>query len=205
MKPVNSPEPREIDPEAERQRTQRLQELRKMYDDAIARLQAAKRRQADLQAAINQLQNELNQTTPQLGPAQQDAASKRSEADARKGRIAELRAAYDAATSRLLGSVDTRQPILLLPVRLETRFMRGEAANAPMELCVRIYPDDIHVDTHEPAFTTDEQQWATFFQQQKNAADIHQRQYACQYAVDQRAIDDDIDIPQPGVTELRNR
>lgn len=174
MKPVTSPEPRDIDPTLEQSRTQRLQELRALYDAAVARLQAAKSRQANVQAALNQLQNEFNQAQPQLAPAQQDAAAKRSGADARRPRIAELRAAWDAVTARLLGNIETSQPLLLLPVRMETRFMRS-SPEAPLELRVRIYPDDIHIDTHEPLLTKDEQRWATYFQQQMGADDVVKR------------------------------
>ena len=44
-------------------------------------------------------------------------------------------------------------PIVFLPVRLETR-IRMQALNA--QLLVRVYPDDVHIDTHEPALTDDE-------------------------------------------------
>lgn len=44
-------------------------------------------------------------------------------------------------------------PALLLPLRIETRF--GGSGSAP-ELWVRIYPDQISVDTHDPRFTAAE-------------------------------------------------
>src|SRR5581483_4255359 len=45
-------------------------------------------------------------------------------------------------------------PIAFLPVRIETRF--GKASDGSPQLWVRIYPDDIHVDSFEPALTAEE-------------------------------------------------
>lgn len=50
-------------------------------------------------------------------------------------------------------TLTTSVPIALLPVRLETRFF--DMANA-VELRVRVFPDTIHVDAHEPECTTSE-------------------------------------------------
>ena len=43
------------------------------------------------------------------------------------------------------------QPVALFPVRLETRYF----ATPPngFELRVRVYPDTVHLDTHEPELT----------------------------------------------------
>ena len=53
----------------------------------------------------------------------------------------------------------------MLPVRLETRFFPlPDAAN--QELRVRVYPDQVHVDSHEPALSQDEFLWGQHFWQQ---------------------------------------
>jgi len=69
------------------------------------------------------------------------------------------------ALDELMGSVsganpiahfDDKFPILLYPVRVEARFMEGSAAHSPSELWVRIFPDDIHIDTHEEDLSIEE-------------------------------------------------
>jgi hypothetical protein len=55
-------------------------------------------------------------------------------------------------------------PLLLLPVRLETRFftLPGNVT----ELRVRIYPDKIHFDSHEPDLLPTERDWGVHYWQQ---------------------------------------
>jgi hypothetical protein len=52
-------------------------------------------------------------------------------------------------------------PIAFLPVRIETRF--GSAADGSPELWVRVFPDDVHVDSFEPALTAAESAARTAF------------------------------------------
>lgn len=53
--------------------------------------------------------------------------------------------------------VDPQCPLLLFPLRLETKFVAGA------KLLVRIYPDTIVSDTHEPALTQSEERAAAAF------------------------------------------
>jgi hypothetical protein len=54
-------------------------------------------------------------------------------------------------------SLEDAVPVLFLPVRLETRFTDAKPKQA-RQLKVRIYPDQIHVDDHEPGLTRRERE-----------------------------------------------
>ena len=66
--------------------------------------------------------------------------------------ITHPQAASILATAR--GGLSASTPLLMLPVNLETRFMMS-AAGAP-ELWVRIYPDQVSINSHEPELTQQE-------------------------------------------------
>src|SRR5687768_8210122 len=55
-------------------------------------------------------------------------------------------------------------PLVLLPVRLETRFFT--LADRSTELRVRVFPDKIHLDSHEPELTVDERTWGQHYWEQ---------------------------------------
>jgi hypothetical protein len=57
------------------------------------------------------------------------------------------------STSRFLHPPDSKTPLVLLPVRLETRFQPNPS---PTELWLRIYPDTVHIDSFEPDLTAEE-------------------------------------------------
>jgi hypothetical protein len=69
-----------------------------------------------------------------------------------EGELADHREARELATARLLGGPPTGVAVVLLPLRLETRW-RGDL------LQVRIYPDVLSVDSHDPSLGADERTW----------------------------------------------
>lgn len=69
------------------------------------------------------------------------------------------------------------RPLVLLPVRLETRFF--PQSDGTCELRVRVYPDIIHNDSHEPELTAEELTWGKHFWEQRwRAAGNEEREKA---------------------------
>ncbi|QSA98822.1 hypothetical protein [Methylococcus sp. EFPC2] len=157
-------------PEMRRQWRAALQQLTEQYN-------AQKRHAADAQRLVDQLGAELQQLRADQAVVLADLNRTQTAAEVARRTLAEteprrdeFRAGRDAATARLLGTdatagqVATVHPLLLLPVRLETRF--AAAPQGGTELRVRVYPDDIHVDSHEPGLTEEEESWGRHFWQQ---------------------------------------
>ncbi|HWS72209.1 MAG TPA: hypothetical protein VN605_08845, partial [Thermoanaerobaculia bacterium] len=83
--------------------------------------------------------------------AVKDIAAARATRDQARGLEAKIFVDFEKISDprNTIGQLDDRIPILLLPVRLETRFKGSE-------LWLRIYPDDISVDTFEPMLSQSE-------------------------------------------------
>ncbi len=88
------------------------------------------------------------------------AAKARRELEAAAGREATLRASIDELRERVrtlrrpeddVARLDAQVPVALFPVRLETRFVDGGRT-----LKIRVYPEQVHVDAHEPGLTEGE-------------------------------------------------
>jgi hypothetical protein len=76
----------------------------------------------------------------------------------------EATAAHDALVAGLDASTqqpDPLIPVLLMPVRIETRY--GTSAAGGTVLRVRVYPDDMHFDSHRTALTEREGQAGTAY------------------------------------------
>jgi len=113
----------------------------------------------------------LNQLTRQFGAADVRVQTARTSLAAAQSRLASVRAQERAALDRVSQTVaallsadpaadfralETTAPIALLPVRLETRV--HTVAGARPELWLRLYPDEILADSHDPLLTEAEQQ-----------------------------------------------
>ncbi|HMH16891.1 MAG TPA: hypothetical protein VK572_01980, partial [Burkholderiales bacterium] len=74
-----------------------------------------------------------------------------------------------ATPDQVLGALELTVPLVLLPVRLETRVAQQPAGG--WSLCVRVFPDAIHIDAHEPELTALEQEAGLAFWQSAGGGD----------------------------------
>lgn len=143
-------------------------------DTAARAIEQLQRSIDSLRATIGELNVDLqNAATPQerVRIANAIRVAQRNLQSAER-QLPEQRTRHTEAEARLAQRLDQQeralfgefpaahQPIVLLPVRLETRFVTT-AGRA--ELLIRVYPDDIHVDSHEPELTADEVEWGRHF------------------------------------------
>jgi hypothetical protein len=124
--------------------TTRLKEARRALDVALRQGQTA---HADAQKHI------IATLTAQRRTALKQAQTATEQLDALRT------SSLPAATGDPLGTIDANLPIVFFPVRLETRFQGAT-------LLVRVYPDDVHIDAHEPELTDDELRRGRDFWQQ---------------------------------------
>ncbi|MGH9265529.1 MAG: hypothetical protein ACRD1D_12650, partial [Acidimicrobiales bacterium] len=121
----------------------RAQETRlRAAQKALARLAAMGAPRAEIEIVIRRIEElnaALDQTTGRIEEVQ--------------ALIAELleRIATADQPESTIASLDGQIPVALLPLRIETRFADGGAT-----LHIRVFPDQIHVDAHEPELTEDE-------------------------------------------------
>lgn len=140
---------------AVRQAEQTVTTLGGARASAARELELARRRGdatalADATQHLADLDEQTTAATSALGDARQQVG----------GLLTELHQTVDPAEQ--LAALSSDFPVALLPVRLETRYF-GVVNHPHPELRVRIYPDDIHVDAHEPELTADELSWGQAF------------------------------------------
>jgi hypothetical protein len=132
-----------------------------------AELYRTQQRTARLEAQLARAQrdrspgsDEERRLIEELGRSGAEEARHRDHVRTQAGTVAELEGAFASLASPLdaLAAWSAETPILLLPVRLETRFRRIESVEGRIrdELWVRIFPDDCAVDTFEETLSEEE-------------------------------------------------
>ncbi len=151
-----------------------FQDKRQKLNEQRAKRDSKKQELYSVKRQLQRLGNEIEERKRIAGHAVDDALIKlEAKQKQLKLKLEEINAAYLEYrgkeldfSSRFIGKEDHKTqvaeleaeyPIFLMPVRIETRFMTIEEAHEQKrELWVRIFPDDIAVDTHEPNLTGDE-------------------------------------------------
>lgn len=140
------------------------------------------RNQYLLQAAVNQNQNGdqyIDKINVSKGYIAQFELDLNAAIDHENQLVGSLQEAY-GGFDNLVNQMNDRYPVLFFPVRIETVFMEE---NGP-ELWVRIFPDDIAVETHEEDLTQSEidegmAYWRSFADAGSDAERVHAWDLLC--------------------------
>jgi hypothetical protein len=128
--------------------------LRTALRAANAALETAQARSDKLEAELENVEEEPH-TPPET------LRLLRAQVITQRGVVRRLTTVRDAAQAAYHAAVladpvhkpDPALPRVLLPVRVDTAYLPGTNGT---DLAVRVYPDDIHVDPHEPELTAGE-------------------------------------------------
>ncbi|MGC4089045.1 MAG: hypothetical protein QM756_14310 [Polyangiaceae bacterium] len=115
-------------------------------------------------AAHRGFHDEVARRTPgfdAIAPKQREVTALHARVAELEAQLAQARAALDALLNQLMSGLDPGVPLVLLPVRIETRFRNDSLGKR--ELLVRVYPDDIHSDTHDDGLTETEAAFGRHF------------------------------------------
>ncbi len=128
--------------------TARNQLLNKERQLALARRSSGSSGDGENGSTVRELEQEVAELRGRVAAHHETLQSTRSDLDALVGEFI-----LPQPHQRLMAELDDQLPCLLLPLRIETRFMGAPDAR---ELWVRVYPDDIAVHTHEKVLARDE-------------------------------------------------
>src|SRR5215469_15196904 len=113
--------------------------------------------QAQLQVFLQELQNAVGAPPPFLAFLRHQVATQQQLVNGAIAALNSAQAAYQGAVAAdPMHAIDPGLPLVLLPVRIETAYLPSTSVAGGTDLAVRVYPDDIHVDTHEPELTSGE-------------------------------------------------
>lgn len=131
-----------------------LQNSRKTVNDLLVQLRQEQQALQALEREHEAQDPRVERARARLAESERALVGARQEAVGQDGRLNEvIRAGLGVSIDRDVARLSADYPLVLLPVRIETRFKTADNAS---QLWLRIYPDEIAADMHEPELTQTE-------------------------------------------------
>jgi len=129
-------------------------ESRVTVNDLLVRVRTERKALEDLERRLGRQDERVDAARRRLEESEgalKDARGRVASSDARLNAI--IKGMLDRGIDRDVARLSADYPIVMLPVRIETRFKTVDNA---FQLWLRIYPDEIMADLHEPELTQEE-------------------------------------------------